>query len=199
MSGGGVSAEDAAIVRRDLKELLTEEGYEVVGDLARGDDALEAIRTLKPQLAILDVKMPGMDGLAVADQVNQEHLCAVIILTAFSQRSLVEQAREAGVMAYLVKPFQASDLVPAIELALARFDERAVVERELARISDERRRLEERLETRVLLDRAKARLMEEHGMSEAAAFRFLQKTAMDTRARVRDIAEKVLAGELEPE
>jgi AmiR/NasT family two-component response regulator len=194
-----VIAEDEAIVRRDLKELLTEEGYEVVGDLARGDDALEAIRTLKPQLAILDVKMPGMDGLAVADQVNQEHLCAVIILTAFSQRSLVEQAREAGVMAYLVKPFQASDLVPAIELALARFDERAVVERELARISDERRRLEERLETRVLLDRAKARLMEEHGMSEAAAFRFLQKTAMDTRARVRDIAEKVLAGELEPE
>jgi len=193
-----VIAEDEAIVRRDLKELLVEEGYEVVADLARGDDALEAIRTLKPQLAILDVKMPGLDGLAVADQVNQEHLCAVIILTAFSQRSLVEQAREAGVMAYLVKPFQASDLVPAIELALARFDERAVVERELARITDERGRLEERLETRVLLDRAKAKLMEEFGMSEASAFRFLQKTAMDTRDRVRDIAEKVLAGELGP-
>jgi len=194
-----VIAEDEAIVRRDLKELLTEEGYEVVADLARGDDALEAIRTLKPQLAILDVKMPGLDGLAVADQVHQEQLCAVIILTAFSQRSLVEQAREAGVMAYLVKPFQASDLVPAIELALARFDERALVERELARISDEHRRLEERLETRVLLDRAKAKLMEDFGMSEAAAFRFLQKTAMDTRGRARDIAEKVLAGELRPE
>ncbi|WP_298339495.1 response regulator [Ferrimicrobium sp.] len=193
-----IIAEDEAIIRRDLKEMLIAEGYDVVADVGRGDEALEAIRTMRPAAAVLDVKMPGMDGLTVAEAINAEHLCAVIILTAFSQRSLVEQAREAGVMAYLVKPFQANDLVPAIELALARFDEKMLVEGELERIHDERRRLEEKLETRVILDRAKARLMDEYQLSESEAFRFLQKTAMDTRGRVKDVAERVIDGDLKP-
>jgi AmiR/NasT family two-component response regulator len=193
-----IIAEDEAIIRRDLKEMLVAEGYDVIADLGRGDEALEAVRTMRPSAAVLDVKMPGMDGLSVAEAINAEQLCAVIILTAFSQRSLVEQAREAGVMAYLVKPFQASDLVPAIELALARFDEKMMVESELGRIHDERRKLEEKLETRVILDRAKARLMDEYQLSESEAFRFLQKTAMDTRGKVKDIAVKVIDGDLKP-
>lgn len=193
-----IIAEDEAIIRRDLKEMLIAEGYDVVADLGRGDEALEAVRTMRPAAAVLDVKMPGMDGLSVAEVINAEQLCAVIILTAFSQRSLVEQAREAGVMAYLVKPFQAGDLVPAIELALARFDEKMLVEGELERIHDEHRKLEEKLATRVILDRAKARLMDEYQLSESEAFRFLQKTAMDTRGKVKDVAEKVIDGELKP-
>ncbi|KJE75921.1 ANTAR domain-containing response regulator [Ferrimicrobium acidiphilum] len=193
-----IIAEDEAIIRRDLKEMLIAEGYDVVADLGRGDEALEAVRTMRPAAAVLDVKMPGMDGLSVAEAINAEQLCAVIILTAFSQRSLVEQAREAGVMAYLVKPFQAGDLVPAIELALARFDEKMLVEGELERIHDEHRKLEEKLETRVILDRAKARLMDEYQLSESDAFRFLQKTAMDTRGKVKDVAERVIDGNLKP-
>ncbi len=193
-----VIAEDEAIIRRDLKEMLEQEGYEVVADFGRGDEALQAIRTLRPEVAILDVKMPGMDGIAVAEEVGKDQICAVIVLTAFSQRTLVEQARDAGVMAYLIKPFHAADLVPAIELALARYDERMVVEAELSRVQDEARLLEERLATRVLLDRAKTRLIEEFHLSEPNAFRFLQKTAMDTRSRVRDIAERVLSGEIAP-
>jgi response regulator NasT len=193
-----IIAEDEAIIRRDLKEMLIAEGYDVVADLGRGDEALEAVRTMRPAAAVLDVKMPGMDGLSVAEAINAEQLCAVIILTAFSQRSLVEQAREAGVMAYLVKPFQAGDLVPAIELALARFDEKMLVEGELERIHDEHRKLEEKLETRVILDRAKARLMDEYQLSESEAFRFLQKTAMDTRGKLKDVAERVIDGNLKP-
>lgn len=193
-----VIAEDEAIIRRDLREMLEQEGYEVVADLGRGDEALQAIKTLRPEVAILDVKMPGMDGIAVADEVGKSQICAVIVLTAFSQRALVDQARDAGVMAYLIKPFHAADLVPAIELALARYDERMVVEAELSRVQDEAKRLEERLATRVLLDRAKTRLIEEYHMSEPNAFRFLQKSAMDSRSRVRDIAERVLNGEIAP-
>jgi response regulator NasT len=191
-------AEDEAIIRRDLKEMLEAEGYEVVADFGRGDEALEAIRALRPDIAVVDIKMPGMDGLALAKEVGRDSLCAIVVLTAFSQRALVEQARDAGVMAYLVKPFNVSDLVPAIELALARFEERQVIEAELVKVQDEAKKLEERLQTRVLLDRAKAKLMEEFHMSEPSAFRYLQKTAMDQRTRVRDVAERVLSGELSP-
>jgi AmiR/NasT family two-component response regulator len=191
-------AEDEAIIRRDLKEMLEAEGYEVVADFGRGDEALEAIRALRPDIAVVDIKMPGMDGLALAKEVGRDSLCAIVILTAFSQRALVEQARDAGVMAYLVKPFNVSDLVPAIELALARFEERQVIEAELVKVQDEAKKLEERLQTRVLLDRAKAKLMEEFHMSEPSAFRYLQKTAMDQRTRIRDVAERVLSGELSP-
>lgn len=191
-------AEDEAIIRRDLKEMLEAEGYEVVADFGRGDEALEAIRALRPDIAVVDIKMPGMDGLALAKEVGRDSLCAIVVLTAFSQRALVEQARDAGVMAYLVKPFNVSDLVPAIELALARFEERQVIEAELVKVQDEAKKLEERLQTRVLLDRAKAKLMEEFHMSEPSAFRYLQKTAMDQRTRIRDVAERVLSGELSP-
>ncbi|MHB8189552.1 MAG: ANTAR domain-containing response regulator [Ferrimicrobium sp.] len=193
-----VLAEDEAIIRRDLRETLELEGYDVVGDVGRGDEARDLIRALQPDVAILDIKMPGMDGLSVAADLNKDRVCAVIVLTAFSQRSLVDQAREAGVMAYLVKPFQASDLVPAIELARARFDERAMVDRELRRIADEHERVSLRLESRVLLDRAKAMLMETNHLSEPEAFRFLQKTAMDRRSRVGEIAQLVIDGSLSP-
>jgi AmiR/NasT family two-component response regulator len=194
-----IIAEDEAIVRRDLREMLELEGYEVVADVGRGDEALEAIRALKPDLAVLDIKMPGLDGMEVARRLQAEAPVAVVVLTAFSQRTLVEEARDAGVMAYLVKPFQARELVAALEVARARFDERQVIEAELAKLRDEQERLRERLETRVLLDRAKALLMERFNMTEPQAFRFLQKTAMDQRARVRAIAEQVLSGELQPD
>jgi AmiR/NasT family two-component response regulator len=193
-----IIAEDEAIVRRDLREMLESEGFEVVADLGRGDEALEAIRALKPELAVLDIKMPGLDGVEVARRLQGEVPVAVVILTAFSQRALVEEARDAGVMAYLVKPFQAGELVAALELARARFDERQVIEEELTRLRDEQERLRERLEARVLLDRAKAVLMDRDGMSEPQAFRFLQKSAMDQRTRVRTIAERVISGELRP-
>ncbi|ACU54015.1 response regulator receiver and ANTAR domain protein [Acidimicrobium ferrooxidans DSM 10331] len=198
MSARVIIAEDEAIVRRDLREMLELEGYEVVADLGRGDEALEAIGALKPDLAVLDIKMPGLDGLDVARRVQGSVPVAVVILTAFSQRALVEEARDAGVMAYLVKPFQAGELVAALELARARFDERQIIEAELARLRDEHERIAERLETRVLLDRAKAVLMERDGFTEAQAFRFLQKTAMNQRTRVRSIAEQVINGELSP-
>lgn len=198
MSARVIIAEDEAIVRRDLREMLELEGYEVVADLGQGDEALEAIGALKPDLAVLDIKMPGLDGLDVARRVQGSVPVAVVILTAFSQRALVEEARDAGVMAYLVKPFQAGELVAALELARARFDERQIIEAELARLRDEHERIAERLETRVLLDRAKAVLMERDGFTEAQAFRFLQKTAMNQRTRVRSIAEQVINGELSP-
>lgn len=198
MSARVIIAEDEAIVRRDLREMLELEGYEVVADLGRGDEALEAITALKPDLAVLDIKMPGLDGLDVARRLQGAVPVAVVILTAFSQRALVEEARDAGVMAYLVKPFQAGELVAALELARARFDERQVIEAELSRLRDEHERVAERLETRVILDRAKALLMERDGFSEAQAFRFLQKTAMNQRTRVRAIAEQVINGELSP-
>ena len=149
-------AEDEAIIRLDLKELLEDEGYEVVGETGRGDEAIELVRDLRPDLVILDIKMPGLDGLSVARQVAGERMAAVLILTAFSQRELVEQARDAGALAYLVKPFQQSDLIPAIEIALGRFAELTALERE---VDD----LQERLEARKVVDRAKGRLMDEHG------------------------------------
>lgn len=193
-----VIAEDEAIIRLDLKEILEGEGYEVVGAASRGEEALELIRSLRPDLAILDVKMPGMDGIEVASAIAPENICPVVILTAFSQRSFVEQARDAGVLAYLVKPFQASDLVPAIELARARFQERIVLEAEVSNLTTQSEKMARQLETRKLLDRAKGVLMDSHGMSEPEAFEFIQKTAMDTRAQMAVVARSVIAGELKP-
>ncbi len=186
-----VIAEDEASIRLDLKETLEEEGYEVVGETGRGDKAIELVRELVPDLAILDIKMPGMDGLEVARLITEERICGVLILTAFSQREVVEQARDAGALAYLVKPFQKSDLIPAIEVAMGRF-------RELQTLSGSVDQLEKQLESRKTIDRAKGILMDECGMKEQAAFTFIQRTAMSERSRMREVAERVLAGTLRP-
>jgi len=186
-----VIAEDEAIIRLDLKETLEEEGYEVVGETGRGDQAVELVRSLMPDLAVLDVKMPGMDGLQAADIITSEKLCAVLILTAFSQREIIEQARDAGALAFLVKPFQKSDLVPAIEVAIGRF-------RELRDLSGEISALGEQLEARKVIDRAKGLLIDECGLRESDAFGFIQRTAMSERSRMRDVAERILAGTLRP-
>jgi response regulator NasT len=184
-------AEDEAIIRLDLKEILEEEGYDVVGETGRGDQAIELVRDLKPDLAILDIKMPGMDGLTAAREIASDRLAAVLILTAFSQHDLVEQARDAGALAYLVKPFQKSDLMPAIEMALGRFEQIVALEHENADLA-------ERLEARKMIDRAKGRLMDEHGLSESDSWRFLQKTAMDSRRKIHDVASDVVNGALTP-
>ena len=186
-----VIAEDEAIIRLDLKELLQEEGYDVVGETGRGDEAIELVRDLQPDLVILDIKMPGLDGLSAARHVAGERMAAVLILTAFSQRELVEQARDAGALAYLVKPFQKSDLIPAIEIALGRFAEMALLDRDI-------NELQERLDARKLIDRAKGRLMDDHGLTEGDSWRFLQQQAMSNRVRVDDIAHRVLDGDLTP-
>jgi response regulator NasT len=184
-------AEDEAIIRLDLRETLEEEGYEIVGETGRGDEAVELARSLRPDLAILDIKMPGLDGLEAARAITDERLSAVLVLTAFSQRDFIEQARDAGALGYLVKPFQKSDLVPAIEVAIARF-------REMSALADEVRGLEEQLETRKIVDRAKGALMDRYGLSEQDAFSFIQKRAMADRTKMKVIAERVLAGELAP-
>jgi response regulator NasT len=186
-----VIAEDEAIIRLDLRETLEEEGYEVVGEASRGDQALEIIRELKPDLAILDVKMPGMDGLEVARNIDQEKICGVLILTAFSQREMVEHARDAGALAYLVKPFQKNDLIPAIEVAIGRF-------RELQALTGHVEALGEQIEARKVIDRAKGQLIDEHAMKEQDAFAFIQRTAMTERTRMRDVAERILSGDLKP-
>lgn len=186
-----VIAEDEAIIRLDLRETLEEEGYEVVGDTGRGDHAVELVRELRPDVAVLDIKMPGMDGLEAARRINEERLCAVLILTAFSQREVVEEARDAGALAYLVKPFQKTDLIPAIEVALGRF-------RELQALAGEVDTLGEQLEARKIVDRAKGVLIDHHHMTEQDAFAFVQRTAMSQRCKMRDVAEKILAGELTP-
>ncbi len=186
-----VIAEDEAIIRLDLRETLEEEGYEVAGETGRGDRAVDLIREQRPDLAILDIKMPGMDGLEVARVITEERICGVLILTAFSQREVVEQARDAGALAFLVKPFQKSDLIPAIEVAMGRF-------RELQTISGQRDKLEEQLESRKVIDRAKGKLMDDFGMKESDAFAYIQRTAMSERGRMRSVAERILAGELQP-
>jgi two-component system, response regulator PdtaR len=178
-------AEDEAIIRLDLKEMLEEEGITVVGEAADGEAALRLAKEREPDLVIMDIKMPGMDGLTAAEQVVEQDLGAVLILTAFSGHDLVQRAAEAGAMGYLVKPFQKSDLLPAIELAVARYQELAAVKKESASLS-------ERLETRKVVDKAKGRLMDEQGLSEADAFRAIQKRAMDERRSMREVAESVL-------
>ena len=187
-----VIAEDEAIIRLDLRETLEEEGYEVVGETGRGDEAVRLVRELEPDVAILDIKMPGLDGLSAAREINAERLAAILILTAFSQRELVEQARDAGVQAYLVKPFQRTELVPALELAIARFAE-------LKALAEQTQSLTEQLETRKVVDRAKGQLMDQAGLSEHDAFSFIQRTAMRERLTMKVVSEQVLAGELQPD
>lgn len=186
-----VVAEDDAIIRMDLCAILEEQGYSVIADVGQGDLAVAAVRELLPDVAVLDVKMPVMDGITAAAQIAQDRLCAVVLLTAFSQRKLIEDAREAGVMAYLVKPFQPEELMPAIEMAVGRYVE-------LAALADRSATLEEQLETRKLADRAKAKLMADFAMSEVEAFRFLQRGAMDRRSTMKAVAQAVLDGELVP-
>ena len=178
-------AEDEAIIRLDLKEMLEEEGVEVVGEAADGDAAVRLAGEREPDLVIMDIKMPGMDGLTAAEQIIDKDLAAVLILTAFSGKDLVQRAAEAGAMAYLVKPFQKSDLMPAIELALARYAELTSLKKETADLA-------ERLEARKMIDRAKGRLIDERGMSEADAFRHLQKRAMDERKTMKEVAHDVV-------
>ena len=186
-----VIAEDEAIIRLDLRETLEEEGYEVVADTGRGDTAIDMVREHRPDVAIFDIKMPGMDGLDAARVVSAEKICPVVMLTAFSQREVIEQARDAGALAYLVKPFQKTDLAPAIELAIGRF-------LEMKALSGERDALDEQLELRKLLDRAKGLLIDQHSLTEQAAFDFIQKMAMSKRMRMREVALAVLSGEIKP-
>lgn len=182
-----VVAEDEAIIRLDLVETLIEEGYDVVAEAGRGDEALKLIEELKPDIVILDVRMPGLDGIEVAREVVANRAAAVLILTAFGQRDLVERAAEAGAMAYLVKPWQRSDLVPAIEMALARH-------RETLELVDGKQHLEDQLEARKVIDRAKGVLMDVHGLSEKDAFRYLQSNAMQNRSTMRNVSEAILDG-----
>ena len=186
-----VLAEDEAIIRLDLRESLQEEGYDVVGDVGRGDKAVEMVDELRPDVAIFDIKMPGMSGLEAAKIVSDKKICPVVMLTAFSQREIIEQARDAGALAYLVKPFQKTDLVPAIELAIARFAE-------LKSLSGEVAALGAQLEIRKLVDRAKGVLIDKHQMSESDAFSFIQSMAMSQRMKMGDIAEQIIAGKLHP-
>lgn len=193
-----VIAEDEAIVRLDLREILEEEGYVVVGETGRGDEAVALAKQHHPDLVILDIKMPGLDGLSAAREINAERRSAVLILTAFSQRNLIEEARDAGALAYLVKPFQKDELLPAIEVALGRFEEMRALEEENASLADDKRSLEEQLETRRWVDRAKGRLMDEHGLKEGEAFSFIQRTAMNERTTMREVARRVVEGQLTP-
>jgi len=181
-----VIAEDEALIRLDLKEMLVECGYDVVGEAGDGESAVRLAEELRPDLVILDVKMPVLDGISAAERIAEARLAPVLMLTAFSQRELVERARDAGAMAYLVKPFQKGDLTPAIEMAVARYAELSALEAEVADLGD-------RLETRKLVDRAKAVLQNSHGLTEAGAFRWIQKTSMDRRMTMRQVAEVVLA------
>ncbi|HEY8532445.1 MAG TPA: response regulator [Micromonospora sp.] len=178
-------AEDEALIRLDLAEMLAEEGYEVVGEASDGETAVRLAEELRPDLVILDIKMPVLDGLAAAERIAAARIAPVIILTAFSQRDLVERARAAGAMAYLVKPFQKSDLVPAIEVAISRYAELTALEAEVAT-------LQERLETRKFVERAKGLLMTTYNMTEPQAFRWIQRTAMDHRMTMREVAERIL-------
>ena len=178
-------AEDEALIRLDLKEMLEEDGYVVVGEASDGEAAVKLTESLRPDLVIMDIKMPGLDGISAAERITSDHLAPVVILTAFSQRDLVLRARDAGAMAFLVKPFTKADLVPAIEIAVSRFQEFSALESEVSN-------LKERLEVRKLLDRAKGILQAERGLTEPEAFRWIQKSSMDRRMTMRAVAEEVL-------
>ena len=187
-----VIAEDEAIIRLDLKETLQEQGYEVVGETARGDEAVKLVQETRPDLAILDIKMPGMDGLAAARAITADRLAAVLILTAFSQRDLIEEARDAGALAYLVKPFQTSEIIPAIEVALGRFQEMKALEEEVSNLQDV-------VEDQKWIGRAKGLLMDELGLKEHEAFTWIQRSAMQERVKMREIARRVIEDGLRPE
>lgn len=181
-------AEDEALIRLDLREMLQEEGFDVVGEASDGEQAVELAKQLKPDLVICDIKMPKMDGITAAAQITEARIAPVVMLTAFSQRDLIERARDAGAMAYLVKPFQKRDLLPAVEIATSRFAEIVALEAEVTG-------LRERLEARKLIERAKGALMTKHGLSEPEAFRWIQRAAMDNRTTMRAVAELVLSGD----
>ena len=187
-----VIAEDEAIIRLDLKETLEEEGYIVVGETGRGDKAVDLVREHRPDLAILDIKMPGMDGLEAARHITKDRICGVLVLTAFSQREVIEEARDAGALAYLVKPFQKSDLIPAIEVAIGRF-------REMQALNGEVEVLGEQLEARKSIDRAKGILIDQFKMTEADSYGFIQRGAMNHRTTMKAVADMVVSGELRPE
>jgi response regulator NasT len=178
-------AGDEALIRLDLAEMLREEGYEVVGEAGDGQEAVELAELLRPDLVIIDVKMPRRDGIDAAAEIAAKRIAPIVMLTAFSQRELVERARDAGAMAYLVKPFSAGDLVPAIELAVSRSDEIKALEREVSTLS-------EQLDTRKLVERAKGLLQAKQGLSEPEAFKWIQRAAMDKRTTMRQVAEVVL-------
>ncbi len=180
-----VVAEDEALIRLDLVEMLREEGYDVVGEAADGEEAVRLATALRPDVVMLDVKMPVLDGITAAERIVAARIAPVVMLTAFSQRQLVERARDAGVMAYLVKPFTQGELVPAIELAVGRYAEITTLESEVADLG-------QRLETRKRVDRAKALLQESYSLSETDAFRWIQKSAMDRRLSVREVADAVV-------
>ena len=181
-------AEDEALIRLDLKEMLEEEGYTVVAEAANGEEAVRLAEQHRPDLVVLDVKMPRLDGISAAEQIAAARIAPVVMLTAFSQPELVERARAAGAMAYVVKPFTKADLLPAIAMATSRYDEVVALEREVADLRD-------RLEARKLVDRAKALLQSRHGMDEAQAFRWIQRTSMDRRATMREVAESLIEQE----
>jgi response regulator NasT len=187
-----VIAEDEALIRLDLKEMLEEEGYAVVAEAGDGETAVKLVEEHKPDLVILDVKMPVLDGITAAERIAEARIAPVLMLTAFSQRELVERARDAGAMAYLVKPFSKSDLTPAIEMAVSRYAELRALESEVAD-------LQQRLETRKAVDRAKGVLQTDFGMTEPQAFRWIQKTSMDRRLTMREVAETIIAGATKPE
>lgn len=180
-------AEDEALIRLDLAEMLTDAGYDVVGQASNGEEAVSLAESLQPDLIIMDVKMPVMDGLQAAETIGEKRICPVIMLTAFSQKELVERARDAGVMAYIVKPFTVSDVTPAIEVATSRWAELKALESEVADLG-------ERLETRKAVEKAKGVLMKKLKITEAEAFRWIQKTAMDRRLGMREVADAVVAG-----
>ncbi len=180
-----VIAEDEALIRLDLAEMLRDEGYQVVGEAGDGQEAVDLAEALRPDLVIMDVKMPRRDGIDAAAEIAAKRIAPIVILTAFSQRDLVEKARDAGAMAYLVKPFSISDLIPAIEVALSRFAEITELEREVADLG-------ERLETRKLVERAKGLLQARHAMTEPEAFSWMQRAAMDRRTSMKRVAEVVL-------
>jgi len=195
-----VIAEDEAIIRLDLKEILVSAGYEVVGETGRGDRAVALVDEHRPDLAIFDLKMPGMDGIRAAREVTSSHRVAVLVLTAFSQRELIEEARDAGVAAYLIKPFRREELLPAIEEVLSRCRQDWAIEEEIEAFdpvaTDAGERAEDKIETRRIVDEAKGILMDGHDMSEPEAFSLIQRTAMQTRSRMRDVARRIVDGEL---
>ena len=178
-------AEDEALIRMDVVETLREAGFDVVGEAGDGERAVQLATELKPDVVIMDVKMPVMDGISAAERIGKAHLAPVVLLTAFSQTELVERARDAGAMAYVVKPFSPADLLPAVEIAISRYAQISALESEVADLA-------ERFETRKRLDRAKGLLMTKMGLSEPESFRWIQKTSMDRRLTMREVADAVI-------